>query len=113
MNHILLHPHRICGYSESGITSMPRFFLSLKTTDNPPFNKKNCFLCKKRIREIWLRNKFAPSFLFILYFYGSDTFFMEEKKNNLVHIHEALDFWAELDLNQRRHIVNEFTVRPH
>lgn len=21
--------------------------------------------------------------------------------------------WAELDLNQRRHIVNEFTVRPH
>jgi hypothetical protein len=32
---------------------------------------------------------------------------------DLVHIHEALDFWAELDLNQRRHIVNEFTVRPH
>lgn len=23
------------------------------------------------------------------------------------------NFWAELDLNQRRHIVNEFTVRPH
>lgn len=22
-------------------------------------------------------------------------------------------FWAELDLNQRRHIANEFTVRPH
>ena len=21
--------------------------------------------------------------------------------------------WAELDLNQRRHIGNEFTVRPH
>lgn len=21
--------------------------------------------------------------------------------------------WAELDLNQRRHIANEFTVRPH
>jgi hypothetical protein len=32
---------------------------------------------------------------------------------DLTHIHEALDFWAELDLNQRRHIVNEFTVRPH
>lgn len=40
-------------------------------------------------------------------------FFMEEKQMDLVHIHEALDFWAELDLNQRRHIVNEFTVRPH
>jgi len=23
------------------------------------------------------------------------------------------NYWAELDLNQRRHIVNEFTVRPH
>jgi hypothetical protein len=23
------------------------------------------------------------------------------------------NFWAELDLNQRRHIANEFTVRPH
>lgn len=25
----------------------------------------------------------------------------------------SADFWAELDLNQRRHIANEFTVRPH
>lgn len=24
-----------------------------------------------------------------------------------------LNYWAELDLNQRRHIANEFTVRPH
>ena len=23
------------------------------------------------------------------------------------------NYWAELDLNQRRHVVNEFTVRPH
>ena len=23
------------------------------------------------------------------------------------------NYWAELDLNQRRHIANEFTVRPH
>lgn len=38
---------------------------------------------------------------------------MEEKQKDLVHIHEVLDFWAELDLNQRRHIANEFTVRPH
>lgn len=38
---------------------------------------------------------------------------MEEKQKDLVPIHEVLDFWAELDLNQRRHIVNEFTVRPH
>ena len=25
----------------------------------------------------------------------------------------SLNYWAELDLNQRRHIANEFTVRPH
>lgn len=25
----------------------------------------------------------------------------------------SANFWAELDLNQRRHIANEFTVRPH
>ena len=56
--------------------------------------------------------KISP-FLFILYFYGSDIFFLPYKIMDLVHIHEALDFWAELDLNQRRHIVNEFTVRPH
>ena len=46
-------------------------------------------------------------FLWIRYF------FLWKNKMDLVHIHEALDFWAELDLNQRRHIVNEFTVRPH
>jgi hypothetical protein len=64
MNHLLLHPHRICGYSESGITSMPRFFIpKIKTTDNPPFIKKDCFFCKKTIRKILI-------FLF---------FFMEEK----------------------------------
>ena len=38
---------------------------------------------------------------------------MEENQKDLVHIHEVLNFWAELDLNQRRHIVNEFTVRSH
>lgn len=53
--------------------------------------------------------------LFSLSFISIDqTFhFMQEKQKDLVHIHEVLDFWAELDLNQRRHIVNEFTVRPH
>lgn len=25
----------------------------------------------------------------------------------------SANYWAELDLNQRRHIANEFTVRPH
>ncbi|KAL4607477.1 hypothetical protein ACB092_09G177300 [Castanea dentata] len=25
----------------------------------------------------------------------------------------SVNYWAELDLNQRRHIANEFTVRPH
>jgi hypothetical protein len=35
------------------------------------------------------------------------------KTNWLYHIHVAVNYWAELDLNQRRHIANEFTVRPH
>lgn len=35
------------------------------------------------------------------------------RTNWLYHIHGAANFWAELDLNQRRHIANEFTVRPH
>lgn len=68
------------------------------------------------VRKEWerygLEIQFMP-FFFIFYFYRSDIFFMEEKQKDLVHIHEVLDFWAELDLNQRRHIVNEFTVRPH
>lgn len=64
------------------------------------------------MREISIRKKFPP---FALSFISMDQtfYFMEEKQMDLVHIHEALDFWAELDLNQRRHIVNEFTVRPH
>lgn len=35
------------------------------------------------------------------------------RTNWLYHIHGVANFWAELDLNQRRHIANEFTVRPH
>lgn len=34
-------------------------------------------------------------------------------KNGFYHTHRAANYWAELDLNQRRHIANEFTVRPH
>ena len=34
------------------------------------------------------------------------------RKNVLSHDGSA-NSWAELDLNQRRHIANEFTVRPH
>lgn len=32
----------------------------------------------------------------------------------VISFHSGLaNYWAELDLNQRRHIANEFTVRPH
>ena len=85
--------------------------------NNPAFNKKNSFVCKKGMREIWIRKKislFSLSFISIdQTFYFMEEKQMEEKQKDLVHIHEALNFWAELDLNQRRHIVNEFTVRPH
>ena len=66
---------------------------------------------KKGMREIWIRKKIAP-FFFIFYFYRSDIFFMEEKQKDLVHIHEALDFWAELDLNQRRHCQRIYSPSP-
>ena len=65
--------------------------------NNPAFNKKNSFVCKKGMREIWIRKKIS---LFSLSFISIDqTFYfmkekqMEEKQKDLVHIHEALDFW--------------------
>lgn len=64
------------------------------------------------MREIWIRKK-NPLFYFSFISIDQTFYFMGEKQKDLVHIHEALDFWAELDLNQRRHIANEFTVRPH
>ena len=82
--------------------------------NNPPFNKKNSFVCKKGMREIWIRKKkknFPP---FSLSFISIDQtfYFMEEKQKDLVHIHEALDFWAELDLNQRRHCQRIYSPSP-
>lgn len=36
------------------------------------------------------------------------------KDKGVIAPHSRLaNYWAELDLNQRRHIANEFTVRPH
>ena len=32
----------------------------------------------------------------------------------VISLHDgSVNYWAELDLNQRRQIANEFTVRPH
>ena len=60
--------------------------------NNPAFNKKNSFVCKKGMREIWIRKKIS---LFSLSFISIDQtfYFMEEKQKDLVHTHEALVFW--------------------
>jgi hypothetical protein len=66
---------------------------------------------RKNLYPLWIRKKITH---FSLSFISMDrTFFLPYKKVDLVHIHEALDFWAELDLSQRRHIVSKLTVRPH
>ena len=47
--------------------------------NNPAFNKKNSFVCKKGMREIWIRKKIS---LFSLSFISIDKkfYFMEEKQ---------------------------------
>lgn len=49
-----------------------------------------------------------------------DRNFLEQKFEQIKKTNTSKDMyiekwtsWAELDLNQRRHIANEFTVRPH
>mgnify|MGYP000859311223 FL=1 len=38
----------------------------------------------------------------------------EQQMGYIISFHGgSANYWAELDLNQRRHIANEFTVRPH
>lgn len=49
--------------------------------------------------------KFFSLFFHFGHFWKINWLYHTQKK--------AANFWAELDLNQRRHIVNEFTVRPH
>lgn len=50
----------------------------------------------------------------ILFFYiRADRSFSENTKWVISFHGGSANFWAELDLNQRRHIANEFTVRPH
>ena len=65
--------------------------------NNPAVNKKNSLVCKKGMREIWIRKKislFSLSFISIdQTFYFMEEKQMEEKQKDLVHIHEALDFW--------------------
>lgn len=55
--------------------------------------------------------------LFLYFYISTDTgqafLFLFCRTNWLYHTHGAVNFWAELDLNQRRHVANEFTVRPH
>lgn len=63
------------------------------------------------MRKTWIeKQKWTLSLLRIRYFcfWGTNWLY-----HWLYHIHGAANFWAELDLNQRRHIANEFTVRPH
>lgn len=74
--------------------------------------RKTLFFVRKESERYGLEKKKFPFSLYPLFLWIR-YFFYGRKKIDLVHIHEALDFWAELDLNQRRHIVNEFTVRPH
>ena len=51
-------------------------------------------------------------FFFILSY---QVYFLRTSKNKSVLPSDSrlTNCWAELDLNQRRHIANEFTVRPH
>ena len=55
------------------------------------------------------------TFLFLFF----PTFFVwlfwktKYKKMGIFCYGGSANYWAELDLNQRRHIANEFTVRPH
>jgi hypothetical protein len=66
---------------------------------------------RKTLYPLWIRKKLPISLYPLFLWIGHFSF--HTKKVDLVHIHEALDFWAELDLSQRRHIVSKLTVRPH
>ena len=60
--------------------------------------------------KIWIEQKNG----FLIFISTNRAFlFLEDKLNGLDYTHGAANYWAELDLNQRRHIANEFTVRPH
>ena len=48
--------------------------------------------------------------IWILFFLSPYRVFLKDKG---VICGRLANYWAELDLNQRRHIANEFTVRPH
>ena len=50
--------------------------------------------------------------IFILPYQSASGISGEQQMVPLFHGGSA-NYWAELDLNQRRHIANEFTVRPH
>ena len=57
-------------------------------------------------------NKKRSSRNFVFFFILSYQVFFKNKRV-LPSDSRLTNGWAELDLNQRRHIVNEFTVRPH
>ena len=46
-------------------------------------------------------------------FYSSVSSISVEGQRVISFFGGSANYWAELDLNQRRHIANEFTVRPH
>lgn len=58
---------------------------------------------------IYKKQKKKLNFFFILTY----EVFLEKKVLSYSKESREANFWAELDLNQRRHIANEFTVRPH
>ena len=104
--------------SSSGLTGLEPAASALTGRCSDQLNYNPCGVCgisilknHKKIRFVCrtLRNR-----RIIFSFISMDLIvFLWKKKMDLVHINEALHYWAELDLNQRRHIANEFTVRPH
>lgn len=57
--------------------------------------------------------KINTTLYFILLYPRAHRTFSENVKWVISFHGGSENFWAELDLNQRRHIANEFTVRPH
>lgn len=66
----------------------------------------------REIRRDLAGNKKRSSRKFGFFFLLSYQVFLKNKRV-LPSDSRLANCWAELDLNQRRHIVNEFTVRPH
>lgn len=61
-----------------------------------------------KIKELTSREKYQKFYFFFV------SGILKEQNPGVISFHGgSVNYWAELDLNQRRHIANEFTVRPH